>query len=121
MKLLVVEDDPSLREGMLDLLSELGEVDAVSEAGQAERALGSQRYDLVLSDLRIGADRGGGRRVVGAARTCGVPVAIMSAATPEEIERALVGLAPDAVLAKPFQIGDLEALVARFRPRRAAG
>ncbi len=120
MKVLLVEDDASLREGMSELISELAEV---REAGTVPEALAAMReglFDLVISDLRIGESVDGGRRILETARHRLQPVVIVSAAAAEEVVRALRPFEPDAVLAKPFQIDDVLGLVASFRGMRAS-
>ena len=58
-KLLVVDDEPSMREFLEILLRKQGH--EVTSAGDLPRALaltGDGDLDLVLSDLRLGADSG---------------------------------------------------------------
>lgn len=114
MKVLLVEDDTSLREGMGELISEQAEVREAGSMPQALAALREELFSLVLTDLRIGETGEGGRIVLEAARKRLQPVAIVSASTSEEVVRVLRPHEPDAVLAKPFQIEDMMALVERF-------
>ncbi|HEX8438201.1 response regulator [Archangium sp.] len=120
MKVLLVEDDASLREGMSELISELAEVREAGSVPQALAALREGLFDLVISDLRIGENADGGRRILEAARGRLQPVAIVSAAAAEEVVRALRPFEPDAVLAKPFQIDDVLGLVTSFKSVRDA-
>ncbi|MCE9671104.1 response regulator [Myxococcus stipitatus] len=114
MKVLLVEDDASLREGMGELISDLAEVRSVGTVAEALAALGAEPFELVVTDLRIGGGESGGRAVVEAARRRGRSVAIVSAASPEEVARALRPFIPDGILVKPFQIEDILGLVERF-------
>ncbi|MCP3099364.1 response regulator [Myxococcus sp. K15C18031901] len=114
MKVLLVEDDASLREGMGELISDLAEVRSVGTVTEALAALGSEPFELVVTDLRIGGGESGGRAVVEAARKRQRAVAIVSAASPEEVARALRPFIPDGILVKPFQIEDILGLVERF-------
>lgn len=114
MKVLLVEDDASLREGMVELISEQAEVREVGSVAKALEALGEELFSLVLTDLRIGETGQGGRTILEAARKRLQPVAIVSAATSEEVVRVLRPHEPDAVLAKPFPIEDMLGLVERF-------
>jgi CheY-like chemotaxis protein len=120
MKVLLVEDDASLREGMSELISELAEVRAAGSVPEALAALREELFGLVISDLRIGENADGGRIILEAARRRLQPVAIVSAAASEEVVRALRPLEPDAVLTKPFQIEDVLGLVTSFMGIRAA-
>ena len=114
MKVLLVEDDPSLREGMSELVSELADVQAVGTIDEALRALAAERFELVLTDLRIAGGRDDGRGILEAARRRLFPVAIVSAAGPDEVIDALDPWQPDALLIKPFQVDDIMGLVERF-------
>jgi DNA-binding NtrC family response regulator len=54
MKILVADDDSMIREVLTDVLEDLGhEVAGVGTAGEAIQAVGQQRFDLVLLDLRF--------------------------------------------------------------------
>lgn len=115
MKLLLVEDDPSLREGLTELLSELAQVVPTASVEEALGALDRQVFEVVLTDLRLeGAKRGGGRRILAAARAGLMPVVILSALTLSDIEDELEGRAPDAILTKPFQLEDALGVTDRF-------
>jgi CheY-like chemotaxis protein len=115
MKVLLVEDDASLREGMGEIVAELAEVRATASETEALAALRAERFDLVITDLRIANREQGGRTVLEAARRKHLAVAIVSAAVPEEVARALRPHVPDALLGKPFQLDDIVALVERFK------
>jgi DNA-binding response OmpR family regulator len=123
-RILVVEDDPSIRMGLEDTLTAKGyEVDAVARgADGAERAL-SGRYDLVVLDVmlpdldgfevcrRIRAGRGSARRV---------PV-IMLSARGAELDRVRgLELGADDYVTKPFSLMELLARVASVL-RRTGG
>lgn len=114
MKVLVAEDDASLREGISDVLAELAEVRSASSVDAALAMLQKERFELVLTDLRLKGMGKGGRTILEAARRRLQPVAIVSAATPEDLQMALHPLEADAILAKPFQLEDMMALVERF-------
>jgi CheY-like chemotaxis protein len=114
MKVLLVEDDAGVREGLCELVSEQADVRDVGSVEAALLALGAEPFELVLTDLRIGGDRLGGRTILEAARARLAPVAIMSASTPEEVERALAPFHADAVLTKPFQLEEVIDLVEAF-------
>lgn len=114
MKVLVAEDDASLREGISDVLAELADVRPVGSVDEALASIQQERFALVMTDLRMGGKGQGGRIILEAARRRLQPVALVSAATPEDLQRALQSLEPDAVLAKPFQLEDMMTLVERF-------
>jgi DNA-binding response OmpR family regulator len=123
-RILVIEDDPSIRMGLEDTLTAKGyQVDVVGKGGEgAEKAL-SGRYDLVVLDVmlpdidgfevlrRIRQSRGAARRV---------PV-IMLSARGAEIDRVRgLELGADDYVTKPFSLMELLARVASVL-RRAHG
>jgi CheY-like chemotaxis protein len=120
MKVLLVEDDASLREGMSELISEQAEVREAGSVAQALAAMREELFGLVVTDLRIGESGQGGRIVLEAARKRLQPVAIVSGTTTEEVGRVLRPHEPDAVLSKPFQIDEMMELVERFLSLRVA-
>jgi DNA-binding response OmpR family regulator len=123
-RILVVEDDPSIRMGLEDTLTAKGyQVEVVGRGGEgAEKAL-SGRYDLVVLDVmlpdidgfevcrRIRQSRGPTRRV---------PV-IMLSARGAELDRVRgLELGADDYVTKPFSLMELLARVASVL-RRAQG
>lgn len=118
MRVLVVDDDPSMREGLADILSPGAEVRTAGSALEASDALALSSFDMVITDLRIGGDYAGGRRVIAAARQHGAVAVLVSGATREEIDRTLGDQRADAVITKPFSIDTVEALL-RWPGRRA--
>jgi DNA-binding response OmpR family regulator len=123
-RILVIEDDPSIRMGLEDTLTAKGyQVDAVARGGEgADRAL-TGRYDLVVLDVmlpdldgfevcrRIRTSRGPARSV---------PV-IMLSARGAELDRVRgLELGADDYVTKPFSLMELLARVASVL-RRAGG
>jgi CheY-like chemotaxis protein len=107
MRVLLVEDDPGVLEGLAELASEFGEVRQASSVAEAMEALAQEAFALVLTDLHIDGSEAGGRRVAAHARERRAKVVIISGSTRSEIEQALEGWKPDAVIEKPFQIEDV--------------
>jgi two-component system OmpR family response regulator len=120
MRLLVVEDDPALRQSLAGTLREEGF--AVDEAADGEEGLEAARnaaYDCILLDVMM--PRLDGWEVLEALRPrCTSPVLMLTArdAVPDRIRGLNQGA--DDYLTKPF---DPDELVARIRAliRRAAG
>ena len=110
---LVVDDEPDIR----DLLSiTLGRMDiAVDTAGDyatAERRLGSETYDLVLTDMRL-PDRDGLEIVEWIqAHRPGVPVAVITAHGNVEAAVRALKLGAFDFISKPLDLGSLRKLIA---------
>jgi DNA-binding response OmpR family regulator len=117
-KILVVEDEVHIAEGLRFNLEEEGYRATVAETGEAALALATQ-FDLVILDVMLpGMD---GFQVLGNLREqgCFVPVLMLTArGRPEDILRGFASGADD-YLPKPF---DLSILIARVNGllRRAA-
>ena len=123
-KILVVEDDPSIRMGLEDTLTAKGyEVDVVGRGGEGAEKATSGRYDLVVLDVmlpdidgfevcrRIRGSPGSSRRV---------PV-IMLSARGAELDRVRgLELGADDYVTKPFSLMELLARVGSVL-RRAKG
>ncbi len=116
---LVVEDKESLRTMLRKTLEERGyEVEEAADAYEARRRLASQRFLVVLTDLRLPA--GSGLDVLAAARDADpeTPVIVMTAfGTVEEAVRAMKGGAAD-FLTKPVDTDHLLLLLERAVDRR---
>ncbi len=121
VRILVVEDDADVREGLADVLREYSfEVNSACE-GQAALAMADQtRPDVILLDaLMEGMD---GREFLDEQKRrpdmARIPVIVITGLPPQ-----LVGsLGAAAVLAKPFHVEDLLSAIryALGRPRRTA-
>lgn len=118
-RLLLVDDEPSIREPLADYLIEQGfAVDAAASAAEARTRIASADYDLIVSDIMMpGEDGLSLTRFLRATST--VPVILLTARA-EDMEK-IVGLemGADDYVAKPFNPREL---VARIRTvlRRAA-
>lgn len=121
MRILLVEDDETLADGLSHSLAEAGFDLALARTGaQADAALLTQDYDLVILDL--GLPDTDGREVLRRlrARKSPVPVLILTARDSLEDRVSGLELGADDYLGKPFELRELEARV-RALLRRALG
>ncbi len=114
MKVLLVEDDEGVREGMAELISERAPVVSVRTVGEALAALAKEDFSVVIADMRLAGVKDGGKQVAERARERGAKVVVMTGLTQREIDRALGGVVPDAVLNKPFAIDDAVELLKKL-------
>jgi two-component system OmpR family response regulator len=108
MRILIAEDDQVLADGLLRSLRASGcAVDQVGSGSEADAALASHEFDLLILDL-------------GLPKLHGLEVLILTAA--DSIEERVKGLdlGADDYMAKPFSLQELEARV-RALTRRGLG
>ncbi|MBP8304837.1 MAG: response regulator transcription factor [Phycisphaerae bacterium] len=124
--ILVVEDEPAIREGLVDFLEFHGfAVTAVEDGLQAERTVGAQRFDLILLDLML--PQISGEQLCARWRQQGLPTPIiMLTAKGLEQERiAGLDLGADDYVTKPFSLEELlariKAVLRRTDPGRSVG
>lgn len=118
---MLVEDDAMIAEGLQTALrQQTFAVDRVSDGNEADAALHSGEFDLVLLDL--GLPGRGGLEVLRAMRRRGDPTPVIIVTARDEVETRVAGLdsGADDFVVKPF---DLDEVMARIRSvlRRAAG
>lgn len=121
MRILIAEDDQVLADGLLRTLRGNGyAVDHVANGSEADAALSTQEFDLLILDL--GLPRLHGFEVLKKLRGRGsaTPVLILTAA--DSVEQRVKGLdlGADDYMAKPFALRELEARV-RALSRRGMG
>ncbi len=120
-QVLVVDDEPSMREVLEIVLSNAGYgVTTAASGDEAREVLSRQSADCVLSDLYMGSDRNAGMRLLEwlQANMPGVPVIMITAhGTVESAIEAMKKGAADYVL-KPFKNDEIRLLVERAIEQR---
>lgn len=119
MRLLLIEDEPTLRESVAKKLRRSGyEMDDCGDGETVLELLAAERYDLVLLDLNL--PKVNGMTVLRTLRKTDLetPVLILSARS--EISDKVEGLDAGAndYLAKPFHLAELEARVRSLTRRQ---
>ena len=110
MRLLLVEDDPSLQENLVRSLSRRGlQVTSASTASQAVSIWQSLRPDVVLLDLTL--PDGDGLNVVSQVRQKGFTTPVLVLTARSNVGDRVLGLnsGADDYMAKPFDLDELEA------------
>lgn len=121
MRILIAEDDDVLADGLTRSLRHSGyAVDHVANGLEADSALSTQTFDLLILDL--GLPRMPGLEVLKRLRARGamVPVLILTAADGVDERVKGLDLGADDYMAKPFALSELEARV-RALVRRGTG
>jgi two-component system, OmpR family, response regulator len=122
MRILIAEDDPILADGLCRSLRAASYVvDTVASGEQADTALSTQEFDLLILDL--GLPRMAGLEVLRRLRSrgSGLPVLILTAADSVETRVKGLDLGADDFMAKPFALEELEARVRALTRRNPAG
>ena len=121
MRILLIEDDRDLAEGLCRALAQSGySVDWIAHGGQADAVLRTEEFDLVVLDLSLpGLDGLSVLRQL-RAREKHVPVLITTANDSVEARVRGLDLGADDYLGKPFELSELEAR-ARALLRRSQG
>ena len=117
MRILVVEDDQSLREGMVIGLKQYGyQVDWLEDGQSAYTVLTQQQnrehFDAIILDLGLPGKSGDSVLKAMRERDIKTPVLILTANNSTDNEVAHLDLGADEYMVKPF---DLKALDARLR------
>lgn len=119
-KILVVDDDPRLRDLLRRYLSEQGfRVEAVGDGEAMNKALVRERYDVLVLDLMLPVEDGLAicRRLRAAGNDAGI---VMLTAKGDEIDRILgLEMGADDYLPKPFNPRELLARIQAVLRRRA--
>ena len=122
MRILLVEDEVRLAANVRHGLAEAGfDVDRVASAEEAEQALNSARYDLVILDIRLpGKD---GLTFLRERRAGGDTTAVLMLTARGSIEERVEGLekGADDYLPKPFAFPELIARIKALSRRPRSG
>ena len=112
-KILVVDDDPIIVEGLVEMLRiESFDATGALDRPSAEEALAAEFFPVVLADLRLRSEDEGWRLLDAIARISpNTRVASMTGYATDEIERELRARGAALVLRKPIEIAEIVALI----------
>src|SRR5438309_425740 len=113
-RLLLVDDEPAVLETLCAVLRLDGlQVDAVQSIAEASAAVGRSRYDVIVTDLRLGEDDG--IDLIAAARhqDPDTEVILLTGYVSTESAIQAVGLGAAAYLTKPCNLDELRATINR--------
>lgn len=122
MKVLVAEDDPTLREEVAELLRSGGhDVQAVADGDEAVRRIEKEPFDLALVDWNMPGKTGG--EVLKRARTIRPRTAVIVMTGYGNVDTAVEAMRSGArdFLQKPFDVDSLEKTIQSIRQELAAG
>lgn len=123
LKILVVDDEESIREGLRDYLELEGFHAEAAASAEEALALGLDRYDLVLLDVMMEGMDGFelARRMKTDPATADIPVIFLTAKDSDDDMVAGLHLGADDYISKPFSVRNviarIEAVMRRVSPQ----
>ena len=122
MKLLVVEDEPSLAQSIVEYLRGDGFiVEHAADYPKATEKIAVYQYDCILVDIMLPG--GSGLKLVAGLKKQGSPAGILILSARNALDDRLAGLdlGADDYLAKPFHLAELTARIKAILRRRQFG
>lgn len=120
VKILVVEDEPGLRESIREYFSEGGNIcEAVGDYVSAMQKIGVYRYDCILLDITL--PNGSGLDILENLKANHYPDGVLIISAKNSLDDRLQGLdlGADDYLTKPFHLSELKARVMAIVRRKA--
>jgi len=122
LRILIAEDDAILADGLRHTLRQSGHaVDWVKNGGEADAALGTQEFDLLILDISLPKLSGFEVLKRLRARNSRLPVLLLTALGSVNDRVRGLDAGADDYLAKPFQLAELEARARALTRRGMSG
>jgi DNA-binding response OmpR family regulator len=118
-KILIIDDDESIVEVLTIVLTDEGWGVEVDMAGTYFDSLKYELPDLVLLDLRLKGRNGGDicLNIKTNPKTSSLPVLLVSANTPAQVQETAKNARADGFITKPFDIDDLVKTIRNYLPK----
>src|ERR687884_166249 len=112
-RILIIDDDPGIREILLEFLGYRHECEAVGSAEEALALLAAERFELVVSDIAM--PRMSGLEMIPHVRALAPDALIVMVSGSQTVESALEAMRAGAFdyITKPFDLGHVEVAVGR--------
>src|SRR5918911_2338746 len=112
-RILIIDDDPGIREILLEFLGYRYECEAVGSAEEALALLAAERFELVVSDIAM--PRMSGLEMIPHVRALAPDALIVMVSGSQTVESALEAMRAGAFdyITKPFDLGHVEVAVGR--------
>lgn len=120
MKLLVVEDEAGLRDGIRDYFTEAGNIcETVGDYQDALQKINVYRYDCIILDITL--PQGNGLDILQAIKRSRYPDGVLIISAKNSLDDRLQGLdlGADDYLTKPFHLSELRARVMAIVRRKS--
>jgi DNA-binding NtrC family response regulator len=111
--ILIVDDDELIRSILYDLLSDKYECDTASMAEEALQYIQVETYDAILTDISMPGLSGVDLLERIQEHDLDTPVILISGKGSEQDTQALINLGAFAYVNKPFNLNEIEQVVAR--------
>ncbi len=111
--ILIVDDDDAIRGILFDILSDKYDCNTASMAEEALQYIEVETYDAILTDLAMPGLTGLELLEQVRANQSGTPVILISGKGSEQDPQALIDLGAFAYVTKPFNLDEIEEVVAR--------
>lgn len=113
LRVLIVDDEPLIRTGLLRLFEKSAEVKTVGSAEEALDEIGAQHYDLCFLDFILPGMTGLDAMKIINERSSNTKVAIMTGSHLDEVTKEQIEDTAFAFIEKPFEISRIKEIADR--------